>query len=231
MKRMSWGLVLLLLCAAVPVCAQMGMDMFRKPAILKVFHPVVGKGAQYQTTSTTGGSSRMEELSLIGKDTVDGKDAYWLQMVNVDAKGDTRGGKVLLTLDDFQFHRMIMEVPGQGLMEMPANMMMSPKNRQDVQDKMSAWQSVGTESVTVPAGTFSCEHWRNDKDHEEMWTSDKVVPFGMVKEISANSHSVMVLVKTLDDVQDKFNGPAKKFDVQQMMQQMQQQRQQNQSNQ
>jgi hypothetical protein len=228
MKRMMGALVSLLLLGSVPVVAQMGMEMFRRPAIMKVFHPVVGKGAQYQTTSTSGGTSRMEELSLIGKDTVDGKDAYWLQMVNVDAKGDTVGGKALVTVDDFQFHRMIMDVPGQGLMEVPANMMMSAKNRQNVQDTMSAWQSVGSDTVTVPAGTFSCEHWRNDKDHEELWTSDKVVPFGMVKEISAKSQTVMVLVKTLDNVQDRFSGPAKKFDMQQMIQQMQQQRQQNQ---
>lgn len=227
MKRMM-GVLVLLLVGCIPVVGQMGMEMFHRPAIVKVFHPVVGKGAEYQTTSTSGGSSRMEELSLIGKDTVDGKDAYWLQMVNIDAKGDTKGGKVLLTIDDFQFHRMIIEVPGQGLMEMPANMMMSARNRQNVQDTMNAWQSVGSDTITVPAGTFSCEHWRNDKDHEELWTSDKVVPFGMVKEISAKSQTVMVLMKTLDNVQDRFSGPAKKFDMQQMIQQMQQQRQQNQ---
>jgi hypothetical protein len=227
MKRMM-GVVVLLFVACMPVVAQMGMEMFHQPAIVKVFHPVVGKGAEYQTTSTSGGSTRTEELSLIGKDTVDGKDAYWLQMVNIDAKGDTKGGKGLVTIDDFQFHRMIIEVPGQGLMEVPANMMMSARNRQNVQDTMSAWQSVGSETITVPAGTFSCEHWKNDKDHGELWTSDKVVPFGMVKEISANSHTVMVLVKTLDNVQDRFSGPAKQFDMQQMMMQMQQQRQQNQ---
>jgi hypothetical protein len=224
MKRMM-GVVVLLLVGGLPGVAQMGMDMFRRPAIVKVFHPVVGKGGQYQTTSTSGGSSRMEELSLVGKDTVDGKEAYWVQMVNIDTTGDMKGGKVLLTLDDFQFHRMIVEVPGQGLMEVPANMM-SAKSRQNVQDTMNAWQSAGSDTVTVPAGTFSCEHWKNDKDHEELWTSDKIVPFGIVKEISANSHTVMVLVKTLDNVQDRFSGPAKKFDMQQMIQQMQQQRQQ-----
>ena len=228
MKRMTWGLVFLLVVTCMPVGAQMGMEMFRRPAIMKVFHPVVGKGAQYQTTSTSGGLSRMEELSLIGKDTVDGKEAYWLQMVNIDAKGDMRGGKALVTVDDFQFHRMIMDFPGQGLIDVPENMMMSGRNRENLQDTISQWHSVGSETVTVPAGTFNCEHWRNDKNHEELWTSDKVVPFGMVKEISANSHTVMVLVKTLDNVQDRFSGPAKKFDMQQMIQQMQQQRQQNQ---
>lgn len=229
MKWKKWGVVLAIAGFGAAANAQMGMDMFRRPAIMKVFHPVVGKGAQYQTTSTSGGKSDTEELSLVGKDTVDGKEAYWMQIVNIEGKGDMKGGKALITVDDFQVHRMIVDVPGQGLMEMPANMMMmSAKNRANVQDTMNAWHSVGTETITVPAGTFSCEHWRNDKDHEELWTSEKVVPFGMVKEISANSHTVMVLVKTMDGVQDRFSGPAKKFDMQQMMMQMQQQRQANQ---
>lgn len=231
MKRTMGVLVLSLLGACVPVLAQMqmsmGMDMFSRPAIMKVFHPVVGKGAQYQSNSTTGGISRMEELALLGKDTVDGKDAYWMQMVSTESNGKSEGGKALITVDDLQVHRMIMEVPGQGLMEVPANMMMmSAKNRQNMQDRMNEWHSVGSETVSVPAGTFSCEHWRNDKQHEDLWTSDKIVPFGMVKEQGPNS--VMLLVKILDTVQDRYSGPAKKFDMQQMIQQMQQQRQQNQ---
>ncbi len=53
-----------------------------------------------------------------------------------------------------------------------------------MEENMNEWHSVGTESVTVPAGTFSCEHWRNDKSNSDIWTSDKVTPFGMVKEVS-----------------------------------------------
>jgi hypothetical protein len=225
MKGMKWGMLVSALALAAPLWAQMGMDLFQRPAIMKVFHPVVGKGAQYASTSKTGGQSWTEELSIIGKDTVDGKDAYWMEMVRIDDKGGAHGGKALITVDDFQVHRMIMEVPGQGLMEMPANMMMmSAKNRQNMQESMNEWHSAGSDTITVPAGTFSCEHWRNDKKNEDLWTSDKVVPFGMVKQSGPNSG--MVLVKTLDSVQDRYSGPAKTFDMQQMMQQMQQQRQQ-----
>jgi hypothetical protein len=225
MKRMKWGTLVSVLVLATPVGAQMGMDMFQRPAIMKVFHPVAGKGAQYASTSKTGGRSWTEELAILSKDTVDGKDAYWMEMVRIDDKGGAQGGKALITVDDFQVHRMIFEVPGQGLMELPANMMMmSAKNRQNMEDSLKEWHSVGSESVTVPAGTFSCEHWRNDKKNEDMWASDKIVPFGMVKE--SGPTSAMVLVKTLDNVQDRYSGPAKTFDMQQMMQQMQQQRQQ-----
>jgi hypothetical protein len=222
MKRTVWGFVLLF-AAAVPASAQMGMDLFRKPAIAKVFHPVVGKGAQYDTTSQRGGDtkSRMMEIAVVGKDSADGKDGYWMQFVGVDEKQQTIVGKTLITTDDLQFHRMIVQLPGMSAMEMPANMLGNNRNKMD--DQLGQWHSVGSETITVPAGTYSCEHWKNDKDSGDMWTSDKVTPFGMVKEVRNNS--ITVLVKTLDDVPDRITGPVKPFDMQQVIQQMQQQRQ------
>ncbi len=221
MKRMIW-LVLLLLAFVVPANAQMGMDIFRRPAITKAIHPVVGKGAEYQTVDKgSADKPTVMELGVVGKESVDGKDAYWMQFADI-REGKTTVGKALVTPDDFQFHRMIMEVPGQGAMEMPMNM--SPKAKADMNEKMSDWHSVGSDTITVPAGTFSCEHWRNDKDHSDIWTTDKVTPFGMVKEV--RSDRTTVLVKVLDSVPDRITGPVKKFDMQQMMQQMQQRRQQ-----
>ena len=203
---------------------QMGMDIFRKPSITKVFHPVVGKGAQYETASKTGGDAKPHsmEIGIVGKESVDGKDGYWMQFVSADDKGQTVVGKSLITIDDFQFRRMIIQPPGQGAMEMPMNM--TARSRQKIDENMNDWHSVGTESISVPAGTFSCEHWKNDKNGSEAWTSDKVTPFGMIKEVGQNSS--MVLVKILDSVPDRITGPVKQFDMQQMMQQMQQQRQQ-----
>jgi hypothetical protein len=221
MKRTTW-LVLLLLVFIVPANGQMGMDLFRRPAITKAIHPVVGKGAQYQTVNKDNADKpTMMELGVISKESVDGKDAYWMQFANI-RDGKTTVGKALVTPDDFQFHRMIMEIPGQGAMEMPVNQ--SARSKADLNDRMNEWHSAGSDTITVPAGTFSCEHWRNDKDGSDIWTSDKVTPFGMVKELRPNSTTV--LVKVLDSVPDRIAGPVKKFDMQQMMQQMQQHRQQ-----
>ncbi len=222
MKRMTWG-VALLLALVLPARGQMGMDLFRKPTIAKAFHPVVGKGAEYETTSQRSGGTRTHtmELSVVGKDTVDGKDAYWMQFASTDDKQQTMVGKSLITPDDFEFHRIIVQIPGQGAMEMPANM--TANNRDKMNQQLSDWHSVGTDTITVPAGIFSCEHWKNEKDGSDVWTSEKVTPFGMVKQVSKDS--TMVLVKVLDNVPDRITGPVKPFDMQQIMQQMQQQRQ------
>jgi hypothetical protein len=221
-KRSIPALWLVVVSFTLPssVRAQMGMDMFKKPSFTKVFNPVVGKGAEYQTIKTDSKTTpQSTQMFIVGKESVDGKDGYWMEIVTTTEKGGNFVGKMLFTKDDFQFRRMVIQVPGQGAMEMPFNPAQGTK--QSLQDTMSEWHSIGTESVTVPAGTFSCEHWKNDKNNSEVWTNDKVTPFGMVKEMSPNN--TMVLTKVLMDTPDQITGPVQKFNPQMMMQQRQQQ--------
>ena len=110
-----------------------------------------------------------------------------------------------------------MQMHGQPAMEMPFNPNMNKENKLD--EKMSEWKMVGMESVTVPAGTFLCEHWKSEKNGSDLWASDKISPFGMVKQVGKSE--TMVLVKVLSDVPDRITGPVSKFDPQMMMQQMQ----------
>jgi hypothetical protein len=225
MKRRIPAAAFLAFCllAIVPVAhAQMGMDIFKRPSITKAFHPVVGKGAAYQSTGKDSGT-RSSEIGIVGKDSADGKDGFWMEFVSAANDGKQVVGKVLITIDDFQFHRMIFQQPGQQAMEMPANMAAGRANK--MEEHLADWHSAGSQTISVPAGTFSCEHWVNDKNHAEVWTSDKVTPFGMVKEVNA-SGGTEVLVKVIDDFPDRITGPVKQFDMQQMMQEMQQRRQQ-----
>jgi len=226
MKRMIWVLLLVMAGFASSARAQMGMDLFKKPPFTKVFHPVVGQGAAYETTNKTGADTRDQtmEMGIVGKESVDGKDGYWMQVVMHDAKGQEMVSKALITPGDVQVHRTIVQMAGRPAMEMPINP--SAVNREKMEETTQDWHSVGTETITVPAGTFSCEHWKNDKTGAEVWASDKVSPFGMVKEVSKD-HS-MVLVKVLSDYPDRITGPVQKFDPQMMMQQMQPQMQQKQ---
>jgi len=224
MKRWCFAaafLAVLTVVISVPAHAQMGMDIFKRPAITKVFHPVIGKGAAYTDTNKDG-KSHTTEIGIVGKDMAEGKEGYWMQFVSSDPEGKAMVGKALITMDDFQFHRMIVQPAGQQAMEMPMNM--SAAHREKTENSMNEWHSVGTETITLPAGTFSCEHWRNDKNNSDIWTSDKITPFGLVKQVSANN--TMVLAKVLDSVPDRITGPVKQFDMQERMQQMQQRRQQ-----
>ena len=216
------GVLVLALASPFLTRAQLGMDLFKKPSITKAFHPLVGKGAEYETTTKGNGEAKGHtmEMGIVGKETVDGKDGYWLEFVSSDDKGQRMVGKSLLTAEDFQFHKMIIQPPGQEAVELPTNM---ARSRQPLGEGMNDWHSVGSETVTVPAGTFSCEHWKNDKNGSEAWTSDQVAPFGMVKEVGKTSTTV--LVKVVDNFPERISGPVKQFDMQQMMRQQMQQRQ------
>jgi hypothetical protein len=66
-------LVALALALTRPVSAQMGMDIFQRPAITKVFHPVVGKGAVYVNAAKDGKMTRTNEISIVGNDSFEGK--------------------------------------------------------------------------------------------------------------------------------------------------------------
>jgi hypothetical protein len=211
------------LISGVPALAQMGMNIFQKPTIASVFHPVVGSGAVYQDTHTNAPNDppTTDEMSVVAKETVDGKDGYWLEFSHQDKKsGGTIYAKALITKDDFAFHRMVFQQPGQQAMEMPYR----PKPGDTAMQKNADnWHVVGNESITVPAGTFSCQHWKNDSG-SEIWTSDKVTPFGAVKEVT--SSGTKVLVKLISDAQDHITGPVKVFDPQEMQRQMMEQMQQ-----
>ena len=196
----------------------MGANLFQKPAIAKFVNPVVGKGAEYESTNSNSKTPRTMDLGVVGKESVDGKDGFWMQIITTDSKNQGIVAKGLITKDDFQFHKMVMQLQGQPAMEMPYNP--NSGRGQQLHDAMTDWHSVGTETITVPAGSFSCEHYKNDKDGSDLWVSDKVTPFGLVKQTGKDSS--MVLVKVLDNYQDKISGPVTKFDLQQMLQRSQQ---------
>ena len=124
MKRVHVILIAACLLPAIGTVsrAQMGMNFFKKPAIADIFKPVVGNGAVYETEQNQQKSTI--EMSIVGQEAVDGKDAFWLEFGHTDPRsGMVMYGKMLVTKDDFQFHRMIVQRPGQPPMEFPASVM------------------------------------------------------------------------------------------------------------
>jgi len=82
----------------------------------------------------------------------------------------------------------------------------------DFRDKA---ELVGSESITVPAGTFSCEHYRMKDGSGEAWISDKVSPWSLVK--MRDQLRTVVLAKMTTDAKTRITGTPTKFDPMQMM--------------
>jgi hypothetical protein len=215
----------MLVIAAAPARAQVDLNFFKHSAVEKYLNPVVGKGAEYQSMEkeSSGGKTRTTVIGIVGKESFEGKEAFWMEVAN-NADGQSSLVKMLITRDDFGFHKMILQPPGQQAMEMPFPG--KDARQEKIEEKFKDWHSVGTEPVTVPAGTFVCEHLHNDKTNADLWASDKVTPFGMVKQVDGNH--TMVLTKLVPDFQDRITGPVKQFDPQAFGQQMMQKRDQNQ---
>jgi hypothetical protein len=205
---------------AMPLTAQMGMGP-RMPTLSGVWHPVVGSGAAYERTMTEGGDKTQMEITIVGKDDVAGKTGYWLEfaMSNARMPGGQMVMKELMAVGDdgVSSTRLILQPPGQQPMEMdlsgnPMGKSMKQTIPADIHDKSEV---VGTESVTTPAGTFSCEHVRQKDGSSDVWISDKVSPWSLVK--YQDSKSTMVLTKVITDAKDRITGTPTKFDPMQMM--------------
>jgi hypothetical protein len=155
------------------------------------------------------------EMTIVGKEMVDGKEGYWMEFSHAEHNGQTMYGKVLVTKDDFQMHKMIVMMPGSP---QPIEMPFSADNhaKQNMDEEMQKWHSVGSETITVPAGTFLCDHWTKDSGKGDVWISSKVSPMRLVK--SVDNNQTMVLSKIITDAKDHITGTPMKFDPQMMRQ-------------
>jgi hypothetical protein len=209
-------LILLILASALATSAQSGMRS-SQPPIHGIWNPVIGQGAVYEFSSKDGGKRNME-MAVLGKDSVDGKDAYWFQMV-IDSPeaGGQMVMKHLVVLDGQETHtsKTIMQFPGKPPMEMSGQMGQHQHSKQAVDIKSEA-QDLGSESVTVPAGTFTCEHFRMNDGSGDAWVAKNVPPYGLVK--YQGKDTTMVLVKVVTAAKDKIVGKPVPFNPQMFMQ-------------
>lgn len=196
--------------------AQMGM---RGPSMRGVWNPVVGSGAAYSIEQKGGEKSEME-MAIVGKETVDGKDGYWFEMTMQSPRGEGQMVMKSLTVVDGSnttVKRMIMQPPGQQPMEMPMAMMQQRGSTTRSADIRSEAEDVGSESVTTPAGTFACEHYRMKDGSADVWVAKNVAPYGVVK--STSKDTTMLLTRVITNAKDKITGTPVPFNPMGMMQQ------------
>jgi hypothetical protein len=196
--------------------AQMGM---RPQMPMGIFTPTIGAGAAYEMKSADGNTQTIE-YALVGKEGVSGKDGYWLEMTMNGARMGQMIMKILMVPGgDPPTVRSIMQMGKGQPMEM-TQMMRGSSNAKPNFDVRQGGQDLGKESVTTPAGTFSCEHYRSSSGGD-VWVSSQVPPFGMVK--SVNNGNTMVVTRLISDAKDKITGTPVPFNPQLMMQGMQNQ--------
>lgn len=196
----------------------MGGGMGRlMPRLLGTFKPVVGSGAQYQVIAKD--RTMNFAYAIVGKEDVGGSTGYWMEIRSQNP--EMPGGMVmkqLVVMDggQTQIKRMIMQPPGRPAMEVPMGLMsgMGQPGRATGQGDISPGEKVGSETITVPAGTFECDHYRKQEPRGpvDVWISSKVSPYGMVKMVSGER--TMVLEKVLSNETTQIKGEPQKMDMQ-----------------
>lgn len=213
MFRWMSALAMVVLVAGT-VAAQFGQR--EMPSARGVWNPVVGSGAAYQIESKREGKSEME-FAIVGTETVAGKAGHWMEMAFKGKEG-LMVMKSLNVMDanSIQVKRMIMQPPGEEPMEFPMNMaMMGGQRGNQSADIRNDAVLVGTETITTPAGTFECQHYRQKDGSADVWVSEKVPPYGMVKMVSKDT--TMTLTRVITGAKSRITGTPKKFDPMEMM--------------
>jgi hypothetical protein len=207
-----------LFCSLLAGAASAQMGRFSAPHVMGFWNPVVGAGAVYSVQPAKGDKTEMQ-IAIVGKEQVDGKDAYWYEMSFNQGNGEMiMKSLMILNGPDTHVSRMIMQMPGGPPMEMPTQMMHQDRTTQPA-DVRSDAEDLGSDTITVPGGTFTCEHYRT-KNGGEVWVSQKVSPYGLVK--SKTNDTSMELTKVVTSAKDQITGTPQPFNPQAFMQQQQQ---------
>jgi hypothetical protein len=199
----------------------MGGMFGNMPSLPGLQNPTVGSGSEY--LMTTKGKEMDMSTVVLGKEDVDGATGYWMEIRMTSAE---LGGEMVMkqltvvSPEGAGIKRMIMQQPGKPPIEMPAMMMSMMQQHQPhpttptggvASGKGGMGEMLGTESVTVPAGTFSCQHYRSQGTNgpSDVWISTQITPYALVK--MTGPDVTMVLKKTLTNETSHIKGEPQKM--------------------
>lgn len=182
------------------------------PGLSGLWQPTVGAAASYEV-HRDGQPNQPFEFAVVGKEKVQGNDALWVEFTIGAEQIGVMVVKELVSFDaaktQMRAFKAVIQLPGHPPMELPDEMMQSQQPFQ-FSDVRAESVDLGKESVTTPAGIFSCEHYRAKDGLSELWVSKQVVPIGLVK--SQQKGQTVTLVKLVRDAKDKITGTPQPFD-------------------
>ncbi len=203
----------------------MGGMFGNMPSMPGLQNPAVGSGSEY--LMTTKGKEMDVATVILGKEDVDGSAGYWMEqrVTNAELGGEMVMKQLIVTTPtESGIKRMIMQQPGKPPMEFSGMMLSMFQQHQPPPTTPPAGGSgkggmgelVGTEDVAVPAGTFSCQHYRKQGNNGtvDLWVSMQATPYGLVKMTSADSS--MVLKKVLTNETSHIKGEPQKMQMPEM---------------
>jgi hypothetical protein len=202
MKAVGAALTGAFFCLALVVSAAAQLAS-QAPQIRGVWHPVVGSGAVYEMQEASGKTHEIQ-FAVLDSEPVGSDTGYWLEMGSRGGGGTSFVFKQLLVLQGghTRVKRVIVQPDDEAPIELPVTA--QPDDAAQPADLGQTAKLVGTEDVTTLAGTFSCKHYRMKDGSGEMWISEKVPPWSLVK--SSGREFSMTLVRVVTDAKTQIKG-------------------------
>jgi hypothetical protein len=151
------------------------------------------------------------KIAIVGKE----GDAYWYETVMETKQEGRMISKMLVSgnpEDQKSIKRMIVKMGDEPAMEMPVQMMQGSKD----QGQRGKTIDKGTESIKVPAGTFTTQHmqYQDGETVVDTWVHKDISPYGMVK--SQSKEFEMVLLGYGTGAKTLITETPQKFEMPQM---------------
>ena len=189
-KTAATGAALLVISLQTPAAAQ--------DCAVGIKPPAAGSWSEY--TSPDG----KMRLALLGTEARGGRN-----LVRMEISMTSREGPMIMQLlvpgypyemssvEDFVLKagdRPAMRMNAQMLQMMSRNM---PKDQVAEFCRNAQMNRVGEESITVPAGTFSTIHYRDNSSGNDVWVSESI-PFGLIKSKLARGGEIVLTARGTD---------------------------------
>jgi hypothetical protein len=190
MRRVVWivSIVSVLLFAGF-AHAQMGKSSF--PKFHSEFKPLVGGWSEYEIKTKGGEGPTKMKIAVVAKE----GDAYWFETVFDGGREGKTISKMLVSGnpdDTKNVKRMIFKTGNKPAMEMPVQM--TGRGRGQTQEPSGKVIDKGTETIKVPAGSFTAQHMQiqHAEGVVDSWIYKDVSPYGLIKSQSKDHEMVLI---------------------------------------
>ncbi|MBU1936428.1 DUF3108 domain-containing protein [bacterium] len=222
----GWLLLLAASLFAAPKNSDKWGELLRRYGDPDKVHPGAWASYKLHTIGEDGKPETLDwKMSCVGTEKVDDQDGIWLEMEMEMPKSDKRDVSHMImktlvlgaTTDKQTIETMIIQADDQPPMEMHMGMGMD-----DEGTEVPEIEELGKETVKVPAGTFTCQHFRTTTDDgiTDLYISDEASLYGMVKMESGESKMELVDHGKTGAVSQIKGEPVNPMDMQQIMKNM-----------
>jgi len=174
------------LCLAAPAAQA------QNPCAQYVKFPAAGRWAEYRAVFNKKDPSAFR-YAVVGVERREGTEYTWFEWKMSGASPDQSFVYQMLLpqspLQMGQIQEVVMKQGSRPAMKISGMMMSMIRGQMEksslFKDLCKDVTLVGSESVTVPAGTFKALHYRSEKNRTDSWVSPDL-PFAMVKSVGEN---------------------------------------------